>query len=200
MDKLTCRLPSGDIFVADGHAAMANGRIVKFSKDGKFVSMGQDRGRSGRANVPHSIAMDSTGAFRRRSQQQPPSDLRSGRKFLDQWKQFGRPSGVYIDRNDILRGRFAEQRRAESGLHAWGEDRQRQDGKVTAFIPDTHPDPDKNNAGAEGAPADASGNVYIGDVTGMELKSFTRARNRKPPRHRISVLRRGLVRRHRTRP
>src|SRR4029077_404828 len=25
--------PSGDIFVADGHAAMANGRIVKFSKD-----------------------------------------------------------------------------------------------------------------------------------------------------------------------
>jgi streptogramin lyase len=30
--------PNGDIFVADGHAAMANGRIVKFSKDGVFVT------------------------------------------------------------------------------------------------------------------------------------------------------------------
>jgi hypothetical protein len=51
------------------------------------------------------------------------------------------------------------------------------DGKVTAFIPDTKPDPDKNNnAGAEGIAADANGNVYVGDVTGMELRKHVRAK------------------------
>jgi hypothetical protein len=30
--------PNGDIFVADGHGGDTNARIVKFSKDGKFIS------------------------------------------------------------------------------------------------------------------------------------------------------------------
>jgi DNA-binding beta-propeller fold protein YncE len=29
--------PNGDIFVSDGHVANSNGRVVKFSKDGKFI-------------------------------------------------------------------------------------------------------------------------------------------------------------------
>src|SRR5262249_52870247 len=29
--------PNGDIFVADGHGEKTNARIVKFSKDGKFI-------------------------------------------------------------------------------------------------------------------------------------------------------------------
>src|SRR6266581_3410352 len=29
--------PNGDIFVADGHGGDSNARIVKFSKDGKFI-------------------------------------------------------------------------------------------------------------------------------------------------------------------
>lgn len=36
--------PSGDIFVSDGHVANSNGRIVKFSKDGKFLKA---RGKKG---------------------------------------------------------------------------------------------------------------------------------------------------------
>ena len=50
-----------------------------------------------------------------------------------------------------------------------------EDGKVTAFIPYSGPDPDKvANEGAEGIAADGKGNVYIGDVTGMTLKKYVR--------------------------
>jgi hypothetical protein len=50
------------------------------------------------------------------------------------------------------------------------------DGKVSAFIPDTLPDPDKNNnEGTEGVAADAQGNVYGGDVTSMELRKYVRS-------------------------
>jgi hypothetical protein len=36
--------PNGDIFVADGHGGESNERIVKFSKDGKFIKAWGKRG------------------------------------------------------------------------------------------------------------------------------------------------------------
>src|SRR5215216_270908 len=36
--------PHGDIFVADGHGRETNARIVKFTKDGKFVKPGERKG------------------------------------------------------------------------------------------------------------------------------------------------------------
>ncbi|MEP7307173.1 MAG: hypothetical protein ABJA98_16800 [Acidobacteriota bacterium] len=99
-------------------------------------------------------------------------------KFIDQWKQFGRPSGVYIDRNDILYVADSQSNATQNpGFTRGVRIGSAKDGKVTAFIPDTHPDPDRNNnAGAEGVSADASGNVDIGDVTGMELKNYARSK------------------------
>src|SRR5579862_1331740 len=84
--------PNGDIFVADGHAAMATGRVVKFSKDGKFIkAWGKNGSGPGEFNVPHSIAMDSRGrifvADRSNSRLQIFDQKGT---FLDQWKQFGR--------------------------------------------------------------------------------------------------------------
>src|SRR5216684_3401163 len=78
---------NGDIFVADGHIAdVPVNRIVKFSKDGKFIKSWGKRGSGpGEFDTPHSIAIfDQDG------------------RFLDQWKQFGRPSGVYIDKDDKI--------------------------------------------------------------------------------------------------
>src|SRR5881296_3813632 len=37
--------PNGDIFVSDGHVMNANGRIVKFSKDGKFIKTGAKKAK-----------------------------------------------------------------------------------------------------------------------------------------------------------
>src|SRR4030095_5230146 len=77
---------NGDIFVADGHIAdVAVNRIMKFSKDGKFIKAWGKRGAGpGEFDTPHSIAIDSRGRIfvsgRRNPQQQPHPDLRSGRE------------------------------------------------------------------------------------------------------------------------
>jgi sugar lactone lactonase YvrE len=53
---------NGDIFVADGHGGNTNARIVKFSKDGKFIKSWGKKGSSpGEFDIPHALAMDSRG-------------------------------------------------------------------------------------------------------------------------------------------
>src|SRR5437762_1596688 len=53
---------NGDIFVADGHGGESNARIVKFSKDGKFIKAWGKKGTaSGQFAELHAIALDSIG-------------------------------------------------------------------------------------------------------------------------------------------
>ena len=79
--------PNGDIFVADGHGdypvPKTNDRMVKFSKDGKFIkAWGHHGSAQGEFDVP---AWASHGfrrpAFRRRPREQPNPDFQSGRKI-----------------------------------------------------------------------------------------------------------------------
>src|SRR5436190_5190964 len=54
--------PNGDIFVADGHGEDTNARIVRFSRDGKFIKAWGRKGTGpGEFGGLHAIAMDSTG-------------------------------------------------------------------------------------------------------------------------------------------
>lgn len=54
--------PNGDIFVGDGHGAGTNARVVKFSKDGKFIKeWGKAGSGPGEFDTLHSMAMDSKG-------------------------------------------------------------------------------------------------------------------------------------------
>jgi DNA-binding beta-propeller fold protein YncE len=171
--------PNGDIFVSDGHVANSNGRIVKFSKDGKFVKAWGKKGSGpGEMDTPHSIAMDSRGrlfvADRANSRIQI---FDQDGKFLDQWKQFGRPSGVFIDKNDVI---YVADSQSNATLNPGFKRGVRigsaKDGKVTALIPFVEPDPDKNNnAGMEGVTADAMGNVYVGETTTETLKKYMKS-------------------------
>jgi hypothetical protein len=53
---------NGDIFVADGHGAEENNRVVKYSKDGKFIkSWGKTGYGPGEFRTLHAIAIDSRG-------------------------------------------------------------------------------------------------------------------------------------------
>jgi sugar lactone lactonase YvrE len=170
--------PNGDIFVADGHGGDSNARIVKFSKDGKFIKAWGKKGSApGEFNEPHSIAMDSQGrifvADRANSRIQI---FDQDGKFLAEWKQFGRPSGIYIDKNDALYVADSESDAARNpGWKRGIRIGSAKDGKVTALIPDTDTDPaHANSSGAEGVVADAQGNVYGAEVGPKDVKKYAR--------------------------
>jgi DNA-binding beta-propeller fold protein YncE len=175
--------PNGDIFVADGHAGQnsnANAgtpsRIVKFSKDGKYIkTIGKWGAGPGEFKTPHGIAFDSKGrlfvADRGNVRLQI---LDQEGKFLEEWKQFSRLSGIYIDKNDVLYGADSESNgKSNPGWKRGIRIGSAKDGKITAFIPDPVADADKSGtSGAEGVAADAEGNVYGAEVGPRALKKY----------------------------
>jgi sugar lactone lactonase YvrE len=171
---------NGDIFVADGHIAdVPVNRIMKFSKDGKFIKAWGKRGSGpGEFDTPHSIAMDSRGRIfvADRSNSRIQIFDQDGR-FIDQWKQFGRPSGIYIDRNDNMVVADSQSNSKQNPGYTRGlRIGSARDGKVTAMIPFVEADPEKNNnAGVEGVAIDAKGNVYGAEVSTEMLKKYVKA-------------------------
>ena len=90
--------------------------------------------------------------------------------YIDQWTQFGRPSGVYIDHTDtILRGRLGVLGTGQPGLEERDSDRKRHDGAGPYFIEDIE-SRDMAHSGAEGVGVDALGNVYGGVVRRQMLE------------------------------
>jgi sugar lactone lactonase YvrE len=170
--------PNSDIFVSDGHVANANGRIVKFSKDGKFIKAWGKKGTGpGEMDTPHSMAMDSKGRIfvADRGNNRIQIFDQDGR-FIDQWKQFGRPSGVYIDKKDTI---YVVDSQSNATLNPGFKRGLRvgsaKTGKVTALVPFVEPDADKvPNAGMEGVAADAMGNIYVGETTTMMLIKYAK--------------------------
>ena len=168
---------NGDIFVADGHIAdVPVNRIMKFSKDGKFIKAWGKRGSGpGEFDTPHSIAIDSRGRIfvADRSNSRIQIFDQDGR-FIDQWKQFGRPSGVYIDRNDNMVVADSQSNSKQNPGYTRGiRIGSARDGKVTAMIPFVEADPEKNNnAGVEGVAIDVKGNVYGAEVSTEMLKKY----------------------------
>jgi hypothetical protein len=81
--------PNGDIYVADGHGVGTNDRIVKFAKDGHFITAWGKHGKGpGEFDTPHGIALDSGGrvyvADRANNRIQI---FEADGKFVTEWKQ-----------------------------------------------------------------------------------------------------------------
>jgi DNA-binding beta-propeller fold protein YncE len=92
---------NGDIFVTDGHV---NARVVKYTKDGKFIKAWGKKGNGpGEFNLPHSVAIDSQGRVfvADRSNNRIQIFDQDG-NFLDQWTQFGGDSSITIMADDTL--------------------------------------------------------------------------------------------------
>jgi len=163
---------SGDIFVADGHGGDTNARIVKFSKDGTFIkAWGKSGSGRGEFDTPHALAMDVRGRLfvGDRGNNRIQIFDQEGR-FLDEWKQFGRPSGLYIDKNDILYS--ADHQSTAMTNPGWKKGIRigsAKDGRVTVFIPD--PDPEGSQ---EGVTADAAGTVYGSLTGGRAIKKYVK--------------------------
>jgi len=168
--------PNGDIFVADGHGGDTNARIVKFSRDGRFIkAWGQKGSAPGEFRTPHGLAMDSAGHLYVADRENDRVQIfdQDG-KFIAEWKQFGRPSGVFIDKNDMIY--VADSQSGEKFNKSFKQGIRIgsvKDGKVIAFIDKagTHEMP-------EGVAADAEGNVYGGFTANQTVKKFTKSDRR----------------------
>ncbi len=168
--------PNGDIFVADGHGGDSNARIVKFSKDGKFIrTWGKKGAGAGEFDVPHGLAFDSQGRLfvADRSNNRVQIFDQDG-KYLTEWKQFGRPSGIFIDANDTLYvADHASTAKNNPGVKRGIRIGSVKDGVVKEFIPGLGTDPDSYSVG-EGVAADAAGNVYMAETSGMNVRKYVR--------------------------
>jgi len=178
--------PNGDIFVADGHTPEKNNaRIVKFTKDGKFIKQWGGHGSGpGQFEVPHALAFDSQGRLfvGDRANNRIQIFDQDG-NFIAQWKQFGRPSGIFIDKNDVLYVTDSESTDRDGYGHNPGYKRgirvgSAKDGTVTAFVPDPLA-PDATGklpatSISEGVAADAMGNIYGAEVGPKALKKYVK--------------------------
>lgn len=173
---------NGDIFVADGHGPRSNARIVKFDRTGKFIkTWGKQGSAPGEFDAPHGLAFDSKGRLFvcDRGNNRVQIFDQDG-KFLESWTQFSRPSGIYIDRNDVIYVSDSESTDKTGYGHNPGWKRgirigSAKDGKVWSFIPDPTPGTAITSS-SEGVAADAAGNVYGAEVGSQSLKRYVKAK------------------------
>ena len=172
--------PSGDIFVTDSHRNGRNNRVVRFTRDGRFIKEWGTKGSGpGQISEPHTIAMDSRGRLFVGDRENNRIQIfdQDGR-YLTEWRQFGRPSGIAITGDDTIYVTDSESG-PDTGAHELPGIKKgirigsAKDGTVTAFIEDmesTVPD----HSGAEGVGVDAQGNVYGGVVRRRMLERHVR--------------------------
>jgi len=171
--------PNGDIFVTDSHRNGKNNRVVKFTKDGKFIKEWGKKGSGpGEISEPHTIAMDARGRLFVGDRENNRIQIfdQDGR-FLEQWHQFGRPSGISITKDDTIYVTDSESG-PDTGAHELKGIKKgirigsAKTGEVKTFIEDmesTAPD----HSGAEGIGVDADGNVYGAVVRRKMLERHT---------------------------
>ena len=159
--------PNGDIFIADGHfprpstSQQDGDRIVRFTKDGRYVdSWGSKGSGPGEFDGPHALAFDSQGRlFVADRSNNRIQILDAEMRFVDDWRHFGRPSGVAIAAGDVLYVADSESNKNIAGVVrnlGWKNGIRigsAKDGSLWAFIDGMDP---------EGLGADALGNVFAG--------------------------------------
>jgi len=186
--------PSGEVFVAEGHSSAAGSvaRILKFSKDGKLIkTWGTFGSGPDDWDQPHALAMDSRGRlFVGDRSNNRIKILDQDGKLLETWYQFSRPSGIFIDKNDII---YVADSESQSVGNGRGREWKRgirigsaKDGSLTAFIPDpletcaqgqppTAEKPCANNtSAAEGVAVDSKGVIYGAEVGPRALKRYVK--------------------------
>jgi sugar lactone lactonase YvrE len=149
---------NGDIFASDGEGA--NSRVVKFSKDGKFIkSWGTKGSGPGEFNTPHAIAIDSKGRIwvcDRGNKRLEVFDQDG--KYLDQMTQFGTPVSLFISKDDVM---FVADPAPENRVVIGTTD-----GKVLEKI--------EGLDSAHGIAVDSSGAIYVAESAGKSVLKFVK--------------------------
>src|SRR5262245_10696457 len=110
MPTACASMPNGNIMIADGHvprpsyAQQDGDRLVEITRDGKLVrSYGKQGVAPGEFWGPHALAYDSQGRlFVADRSNNRIQIFDKDMKFVDDWRHFGRPSGVWILKDDTM--------------------------------------------------------------------------------------------------
>lgn len=171
--------PDGNIVIADGHWPRPKSnpqdgdRLVFFTRNGKFIkAFGRHGSKPGEFIGPHALAYDSQGRlFVADRSNNRIQIFDANMNFVDEWRHFGRPSGVWILKDDTLVVSDSESNRAIAGAidaadsslpvrnPGWKNGIRigsAKDGSLKSYIDGTQP---------EGLAADDLGNVF-GGLTG----------------------------------
>lgn len=137
---------NGDLYVTDGYGGA---RVVKFSREGKFLAEFGKRGTGpGEFGLPHNVVVDGQGQVyvTDRDNQRIQVFDASG-KFVTEWKGTGGVSGLALTPDGhIVTGNVVRDLK----------------GSVVAKLPDAAP--------AHGVAVDASGNIYLAQLSGIVQK------------------------------
>jgi DNA-binding beta-propeller fold protein YncE len=168
---------NGDVYVAESHTNVQDpnlvGRISVFDKRGKFLrTIGKTGTGPGEFRTPHALVFDSQGrlivADRHNHRIQM---LTKEGKFLREYDDFGRVSGLAIDKNDVIYTSDSEStEKVHPGWLRGIRIGSLKDGKVTMFIP-AHKADTPDGAMGEGIAVDAAGNIYTAEA---QLKGITK--------------------------
>jgi len=178
---------NGDIYVADGHGGRDGARIVKFNSRGEYVTECGGAGTGpGQIMVPHGLAIDSQGRLFVADRNNSRLNIYDANcRFLMEWRQFGRPTSVAIDRNDIIYVTDTQTTVGRPGFQNGIYIGSATDGTVTGFIPKITPrskwEVDAAGGGTEaatnmesiGVAPDGSA-VYGGEVGLLTVIKFVR--------------------------
>jgi DNA-binding beta-propeller fold protein YncE len=175
--------PNGDVFVADGHDPNRHNaaRVVKFSKDGRFVKeWGRKGSAPGEFDEPHDIFVGGSRGWvyvaDRKNNRIQVFDQEG--RFQAAWKQFGQPSSVFVGSDDTIYvgGSFPDAAAKKGELRGITIGNAI-DGSLQAFIPDPA-DLDKviRGTSASGIAADRAGSVYAADVGAHNLRKYVKVR------------------------
>src|SRR6266853_1296223 len=166
----------GNLWIADNGLKDGRGQqVFKFNPDGKLLLT---LGKAG-------VAGPGTDTFDQPTEVAvaPHGDIfvADGHgRFIAEWKQFGRPSGIFIDRDDALYVADSESRGGEEG-YGYNPGCRRgirigsaKDGVVKYFVPDTAPyPPSADSTASEGVATDGAGNIYGAEFT-MDVKKYAK--------------------------
>jgi DNA-binding beta-propeller fold protein YncE len=171
--------PGGDIFIAEGHSGQASNsppetvaRISRFTKEGKFIrSFGKLGSGPAEFRTPHDITLDTQGRlFVADRGNMRIQILDQDGRFIAEWKQFSRPSGIAI-RDGMIYVTDSESNGFPDAVHpGWLRGiriGKLEDGKPLYLIPDTLDL--KPTSAAEGLAVDKHGNIYGAEVGPRQL-------------------------------